>query len=106
VTVSAKETTMRRRWPIIAALGLGLPLLTVFATGCREREVTYYRSYPEREVYVEPGYGYYPHGYHDRYRRHEHFRHEREHAFRHERHERHEREHAVRHEREQREHHG
>ncbi len=93
---------MRRRWPIIAALGLGLPLAAVFATGCHEREVTYYRAYPEHGVYVEPGYGYYPYGYDGGH----YYRHEREHAFRNEgeHHER-EREHSF-HERGYREHHG
>jgi hypothetical protein len=116
---------MRRRWLIGAALGLGLPLLGVFATGCREREVTYYRGYPGHGVYVERGYGYYPHGYYPYgyypygYYGGRHFRHEREHAFREREHafrgrerhfrgerEHHEREHAFRHERERGERHG
>jgi hypothetical protein len=106
--LSGAETTMRRRWPIIAALGLGLPLLAVFATGCHHEEVAYYGPY-RHGVYVERGYDYYPYGlyaypygYDGGYGYHGRFRHEREareHAFRGER------EHAFRYEG-HREHHG
>jgi hypothetical protein len=46
---------MRRSWPIIAALGLGLSVLGALATGCHERgrEVEVYRERPEHDVYVE-----------------------------------------------------
>ncbi len=86
---------MRRSWPMFVALGLSLPLLGVFATGCHEREVTYYRAYPRREVYVEPGYEYHP------YRHEREEREEREYVVPRER----EHEHGYHHEREHREDH-